>query len=118
MVSSDSIKKIESDINDLNVVKRYEDKEGNYLSGKINEGIIKEDLSEMLYRRWFITNAINQSNWYFLNSSILKNLECFLLYCYIGDFYFCTAISIIVIVYLSTLITIMITYNLLIAFVF
>ena len=42
-------KKIESDINDLNVVERYEDKEGNYLSGKINEEIIKEDLSEMLY---------------------------------------------------------------------
>ena len=44
-------KKIESDINDLNVVERYGDKEGNYLSDKINDITIKEDLSEMLYRR-------------------------------------------------------------------
>jgi hypothetical protein len=42
-------KKIESDINDLNVVERYEDKEENDLSDKINNVIIKEDLSEMLY---------------------------------------------------------------------
>ena len=42
-------KKIESDINDLNVVERYEDKEGNDLSDKINDINKEGDLLLMLY---------------------------------------------------------------------
>ncbi len=42
-------KKIEFDVNDLNVVERYEDKEGNDISYKINDTIIEDDLLSMLY---------------------------------------------------------------------
>jgi hypothetical protein len=42
-------KKIEFDINDFNVVERYEDKEGNDLSDKINDINKEDDLLLMLY---------------------------------------------------------------------
>ena len=44
-------KKVEFDVNDLNVVERYEykDKEGNYLSNKSNEPNTEDDLLSMLY---------------------------------------------------------------------
>ena len=42
-------KKIEFDINDFNVVERYEDKEGNDLSDKINDINKQDDLLLMLY---------------------------------------------------------------------
>jgi hypothetical protein len=42
-------KKIEFDINDFNVVERYEDKEGNDLSDKINYINKEDDLLLMLY---------------------------------------------------------------------
>jgi hypothetical protein len=42
-------KKIEFDVNDLNVVERYEDKEGNDISDKINDINKEDDLLLMLY---------------------------------------------------------------------
>ena len=42
-------KKIEFDVNDFNVVERYEDKEGNDLSDKINYINKEDDLLLMLY---------------------------------------------------------------------
>lgn len=44
-------KKIEFDINDLNVVEKYEDKdkEVNHIADKINDTIIEDDLLSMLY---------------------------------------------------------------------
>ena len=42
-------KKIEFDVNDFNVVERYEDKEGNDLSNKINDINKEDDLLLMLY---------------------------------------------------------------------
>jgi hypothetical protein len=42
-------KKIEFDVNDLNVDERYKDKEGNYFSDKINNIVIENDLLLMLY---------------------------------------------------------------------
>ena len=42
-------KKIEFDINDLNIVESYKDKEGKYVSDKINDTIIEDDLLSLLY---------------------------------------------------------------------
>ncbi|MDF2737205.1 MAG: hypothetical protein K0S93_1062 [Nitrososphaeraceae archaeon] len=42
-------KKIEFDVNDLNVAESYKDKEGKYVSDKINDTIIEDDLLSMLY---------------------------------------------------------------------
>jgi hypothetical protein len=44
-------KKIEIDVNDLNVVERHDDKdkEGNYLSNKSNEPTMEHNLLSMLY---------------------------------------------------------------------
>jgi hypothetical protein len=42
-------KKIEFDVNDLSVVERYEDKEGNDISDKINDINKEDDLLLMLY---------------------------------------------------------------------
>lgn len=42
-------KKIEFDVNDLNIDDRYKDKEGNYFSDKINNIVIENDLLLMLY---------------------------------------------------------------------
>ena len=42
-------KKIEFDVNDLNIVESYKDKEGKYVSDKINDTIIDDDLLSLLY---------------------------------------------------------------------
>ena len=42
-------KKIECDVDDLNVVEKFDYKEGNYVSDKINDTIIEDDLLLMLY---------------------------------------------------------------------
>jgi hypothetical protein len=42
-------KKIEFDVNDLNIVESYKDKEGKYVSDKINDTIIEDDLLSLLY---------------------------------------------------------------------
>jgi len=44
MFWSDNTKKIEFDIDDLNGIERYKDKEGNFVSDKINDIVIEEDL--------------------------------------------------------------------------
>jgi hypothetical protein len=49
MLWFNNTKKFEFDVNDLNVVERYEDKEGNDISYKINDTIIEDDLLSMLY---------------------------------------------------------------------
>jgi len=42
-------KKIEFDVNGLNIVESYKDKEGKYVSDKINDTIIEDDLLSLLY---------------------------------------------------------------------
>ena len=42
-------KKIEFDVNDLNIVESYKDKEEKYVSDKINDTIIEDDLLSLLY---------------------------------------------------------------------
>ena len=42
-------KKIEFDVNDLNIVESYKDKEGKYVSDKINEPNIEDGFLSMLY---------------------------------------------------------------------
>ena len=42
-------KKIEFDVNELNIVENYKDKEGKYVSDKINDTIIEDDLLSLLY---------------------------------------------------------------------
>lgn len=49
MFWSTKLKNIEFDVNNFNVVKRYEDKEGNDLSDKINDINKEYDLLLMLY---------------------------------------------------------------------
>ena len=52
MFWSDNTKKIEFDIDDLNGIERYKDKEGNFVSDKINDIVIEEDLcytQKMIY---------------------------------------------------------------------
>lgn len=49
MLWFNNTKRIEFDVNDFYVVEKYEDKEVNHVSDKINDTIIEDDLLSMLY---------------------------------------------------------------------